>query len=187
MPEPRQSPRQRSTCPASQGLPGAGGKGAPEVKGLPPAGLGLWQALFRSASPVSGKATRPGGTGKPSCPPGGSPGSAAPNRRSKHLRLEGPGARGRDAPARRRSGALRALPERGLTQAAEKPDPRGRGSPKAVAAVAPASSLFFPELVGKIKGRSFCPGHILGDATAPSLSESLPQADSSLRVVRCCG
>lgn len=62
MPERRQSPRQCSTCPTSQGLPGAGGKGGPEVKDLSPAGLGLWQALFRSAASVSGKA-RPRGPG----------------------------------------------------------------------------------------------------------------------------
>lgn len=165
MPEHGQSPRQRSTCPASQGLPGAGGKGGPEVKGLSPAGPGLWQAIFRSACPVSGKGTRapraaPG-------PPRGSPGSAAPNRRSGQLLSESPAARGRDAPARRRSGAPAAPPERGRprrpksrTPAAEKPDPRGRGSPKAVAAVAPASSpVFFPQAMGKIKGRSVCPGH----------------------------
>lgn len=66
MPEHGQCPRQRSTCPASQGLPGAGGKGGPEVKGLSPAGPGLWQAIFRSACPVSGKGTRPEGSPRPS-------------------------------------------------------------------------------------------------------------------------
>lgn len=41
--------------------------------------------------------------------------------------------------------------------------------------MAPARRLFFPQVMGKIKGRSFCPGHILVDATAPLLSESLPK------------
>lgn len=50
-----------STCPASQGLRGVGGKGGPEVKGLSMAGLGLWQPVFRSAFPVSEGATRPEG------------------------------------------------------------------------------------------------------------------------------
>lgn len=41
-------------------------------------------------------------------------------------------------------------PGAGLTPAAEKPEPRGQGSPKAVAVVAPARSLFFPQVMGKI-------------------------------------
>lgn len=114
MPERRQSPRQCSTCPTSQGLPGAGGKGGPEVKDLSPAGLGLWQALFRSAASVSGKATRLEGRGHGEV--------QQPSRRLLRVcsmelseraaplgRLQSP----RHAPAPRRSGVLGAPPERG--------------------------------------------------------------------------
>lgn len=101
MPQHRQPPRRRSTCLASQGLPGAGGKGGPGVKGLSPASLGLRTVLFCSASPVSKKVKRPwaGGTGKLSCPPGGSPGLEHQTARSKQLGSETPGAQDRGAPA----------------------------------------------------------------------------------------
>lgn len=60
-----------------------------------------------------------------------------------------------------------------LLRRARKPDPR------ALPVVSPSSSLALPEVIGKIKGSSFCPGHITSDITAPSLSESSKKADCS--------
>ncbi|KAJ7410583.1 hypothetical protein WISP_107368 [Willisornis vidua] len=75
----------------------------------------------------------------------------------------------------------------GLTQKAGKPDSRGLGRSRALPVVAPSSSLAFPVVMGKIKGRSFCPGHITGDVIAPNLSQSRTKVDSSFTLSTAAG
>lgn len=53
--------------------------------------------------------------------------------------------------------------------------------------MASSSNLAFPEVMGKIKGRSFCLGRIIRDITSPSLSESRKKADCSFALSAAAG
>lgn len=153
-----QPPRQCSTCPASQGLPGAGAKGGPGLRASPRQALaGFFPLRFPCQWDGEGG---PGPRGIPA-PSRGSPGSAAPNR-------------GAAAPLGRLPGQGRGAPPGG-----RKARPRGLWRSRALPVV--------PEVMGKRKGRSFCPGHIIGDVTSFSLSENGQESGLFLRVPLCCG
>lgn len=154
----RAAPPAVQHLPGLPGAPGSRGQRWPGVKGLSPAGLGR---LFSAPLPLSvGRRGRAGPAGNPGPFPR-LPGSAAPNR-------------GAAAPLGRLPGQGRGAPPGG-----RKARPRGLWRSRALPVV--------PEVMGKRKGRSFCPGHIIGDVTSFSLSENGQESGLFLRVPLCCG